>query len=513
MAASARKETALAVTSVAKTFLGTRALRGVSLKLARGSIHALVGSNGSGKSTLVKILAGVLPGDPSGEIEIAGRRIAPDAMTPDLARACGLRFVHQSTPVFADLDVAENLALGHGFDRGRLGRIRWSSQYGHAREVLRRFHIELEPDTPGRLLGPSQQTMLAIARALQDQDHNRDAVLVLDEPTASLGGPDADLVLSTLRRYAAEGQAILLVTHRLSEVATVADVATVLRDGVVVERLDRSDLSEERLIEAIVGRPVLRAATELDHQPAQDVVFEARGIIGGPLAVATVAIRRGEIVGLAGLQGSGRSALLETLFGLHGEPGGETFLDGSRVRYSTPGQASRLGLALVPSDRARQALFPDMSVIENLTMGDLRRYWCGVHLDHAGERRGALALCDAFGIKNSDLEAPISSLSGGNQQKVVLARCLRRRPKVLMLDDPTQWIDVGARADIYRLLRTAVDEGTAVLLASSDPEELSLVCDRVLVLVRGRVASEVSGDELAPERLEQLAFGTDRAAA
>jgi ribose transport system ATP-binding protein len=503
---------ALAVSEIAKTYAATRALQGVSLEVAPGSVHAILGSNGSGKSTLIKILAGIVRADPGGVIRVAGTEIQADAMTPELARRAGLRFVHQHTVAFPGMTVAENLALGHGFEHSRSGRIRWRAQHRRANAVCERFYIDARPDTPVQKLAPATLAMLAIARALQDVEEDEDSVLVLDEPTAALPAPEVSTLLTMLRRYASMGQTIVFITHRLQEVVDLADAATVLRDGQVADRIPSDEITEDRLVEAIVGGKLERMFPAASTPAASGPLLELDAVSVGPLHDVSLSLRAGEVVGLAGLEGSGRSLLLEALFGVR-HARGRVLLDGQPYRPANPSEAIATGVALVPGDRAARGVFAGMSVVENVSMASVSNYWHGLRLRHKRERGDAAELSRRFQIRTDSVLSPVSTLSGGNQQKVLLSRWLRRSPRLLLLDEPTQGIDIGARADIYRFMRDAVDAGAAALVVSSDFEELAGMCDRVLVLVRGGgVAAELSGAELDSDRINDVTLRTSMVA-
>jgi ribose transport system ATP-binding protein len=493
---------ALEVRSVCKRFGATQALDDVSFELARGSVHALLGGNGSGKSTLIKILAGVETAD-SGELEVGGEQpVSLRAMTPARARAAGLHFVHQQPSTFPALSVAENLAIGRGFEKGPGQRIRWKQVRRRAAEVLERFQIDARPQTELGELGPATQTMVAIARALQDQEGRAQGVLLLDEPTAALPDDEVRLLLDALRRYSAAGQTIVYVTHRLEEVFAVADRATVLRDGRLIETLSPDQLSHDDLIEVMLGRSLDRVHTR--RGPSADrTVLELTGVSVGPLESVDLTVRAGEIVGVAGLIGSGRTSLLAGMFGHRRLRSGRIRVDGEEVTPKSPRAAMEAGFAYVPEDRASSA-FSQLSVGENLSIAALDRYWRVGLLNGRAEDRDAKELMASYLIKAESANEPLSSLSGGNQQKAVLARWLRREPRVLLLDEATQGVDVGARAEIYEFARTAVDGGAVALVASSDFEELAMICDRCLVLRSGGILTELSGSALTSEELQRL---------
>jgi ribose transport system ATP-binding protein len=490
----------LRVRNVAKAFGGTQALAGASFEVGRGTIHALVGGNGSGKSTLIKILAGVVTAD-AGEIEINGERHDAALQTPARAKLAGLHFVHQQNSTFPDLTVAENLALGRGFETAAGGRIRWGETRRRAAEALRRLQIAVHPDTPVSKLGPATQMMVAIARALQDQEGSSDGILLLDEPTASLPAHEVDTLLTALQRYAAAGQTIVYVTHRLEEVMRVADAATVLRDGHVIAGLRREELDQQTLVSLIMGRAVEETSFRSTRTPG-DVVLEARGLAGGE---GGFVLRAGEVLGVAGLLGSGRTSMLRQLFGVAGGDA-EVRAQGQRLLLRDCRDAMRAGIAYIPEDRTADAAFAELSVKENLSITALRKFWRRGRLHPGRERANARELMSTFRVRAASEDAPLASLSGGNQQKVILARWLQRKPRVLLLDEPTQGVDVGSRAEIHGIVRDIVDQGAGALIVSSDFSELAAVCDRAIVLRRGRVVAEVPGSELNEDVLNSVVY-------
>lgn len=494
---------ALRATSVSKRFGPTRALDEVSFELERGTIHALLGGNGSGKSTLIKILAGVENAD-DGQLELgAGNAYDLRSMVPAEARAAGLRFVHQQSSTFPEMSIAENLALGARFETGRARQIRWREVKRRAARVMDRFQINGRPDDLLSDLSPAMQTMVAIARALQDQADLNHGVLLLDEPTAALPEVEVRLLLEALRRYADAGQSIVFVTHRLEEVFAVADRATLLRDGRMVDTITPEQVTRDRLVELIMGTAVAQV-TRTSSEVRGPVRLDVRGLTAGAVQALDLTTRSGEIVGIAGLIGSGRSSLLRALAGALPALSGEIWLDGASLSLSSPRDAIGAGLAYLPEWRGAFA-FPELTVQENLSISHLSAYWRRAYLDLRAERRAAEALLDSFLVKAASADAPLQSLSGGNQQKVLLARCLAREPRVLLLDEPTQGVDVGARAEIHGLIQRAARRGATVLVASSDFEELAAVCDRAIVLRRGSRLAELAGVQLTADRLHDLA--------
>lgn len=500
---SGRGPNVLAVTGVRKAFGATLALDDVSFELCPGEIHALLGGNGSGKSTLIKILAGIQPAD-RGELSMRGQKVDLRKINAGHARDLGLHFVHQQSSVFPELSVLENLSIGRGFETGAGGRISWRQARARTRDVLERFRIEASPDQLLGELSAARQMMVAIARALQDQGDGTDSVLVLDEPTASLPAPEVSLLLESLRQYADAGQGIVYVTHRLEEVFAIADRATLLKDGQLVESVTPAHLTHEGLVELMLGRTV-RQVSRREECEAGPEILKVSGLAARPLTGIDLTACEGEIIGVGGLLGSGRSTLLKALFGVVSSDGAEILLDGEPREIRTPADAMEAGIAYVPEDRQRDASFSELTVGENLSITVITDYWRRGRLSGRREHQDAVGLFDRYLIKAESDSAPLSSLSGGNQQKVILARWLRRNPRVLLLDEPTQGVDVGARAEIYDLIQRAVEGGAVAIIASSDFEELATVCDRVVVLRKGAVVGQIARDDLSADEITRLA--------
>lgn len=515
---------ALAVENVSKSYGATRAVDDVSLEISAGVIHALMGGNGSGKSTLIKMLAGVVAAD-HGRFALGGDWVDARHHSPVRAKASGLHFVHQQNSTFPDLTVAENLALGRGFERTVVGSIAWSAQRARAREVLGRFELHVEPDMPMSRLSAAAQMMVAIARALQDQDEAKRGVLVLDEPTASLPKHEVDVLLAALRRYSAEGQTIIYVSHRLDEVISLADEVTVLRNGRVASRLFGTGITHDSLVEGITGatsgrvRQPASATLSTDDTTDGSRVPVSRGTEpvltlrrpvspGGEVTDALV-LRAGEIVGVAGLLGSGRSRLLKQIFGVVPRDDIEVILEAGPLAPSDVRTAMKRGIALVPEDRLREAAFLELSIAENLSISCLSDYSRVGWISPLREKRVAQGLIASFGIRAPGSSAPLSALSGGNQQKVVLARWLQRRPEVLLLDEPTQGVDVVARNEIHEFIRTAAAAGTAVLVVSSEFDELAAVAHRAVVVSGGEIVASVNGP-LTEDTLNDVVYSQEK---
>jgi ribose transport system ATP-binding protein len=495
----------LEIRGLSKRFGATQALRDVDLDVARGEIHALCGGNGSGKSTLIKILTGVYRGDPGGTVRVGSESIAADDVTPEFAERAGIRVVHQDLGVFPSLSVMENIALGGHFPTDATGRLRWRQLRAEARELIEQFHIPARPETPLHILSRAAQTQVAIARALRDRRDEHGSILVLDEPTSALPVQEVEQLLAALRRYASGGQSILYVSNRLDEVVDLCGAATVLRDGVKQGTWPMSELSEAELIRRVVGRSIDHQARSIRATGAKRVL-EVRALTAGPVRGADLHVEGGEVVGVAGLLGAGRSELLRAIFGDLPIEDGEVLLDGAAVRFKHPADAMGAGVALVPEDRGADAAFLDLAIFRNTASSVLSKYWKGLRLRAGRMRRDGAKLIEDFGVKAAGPDALLSTLSGGNQQKVILARWLQRSPRLLLLDEPSQGVDVGARADIYKIVQAAVDAGAGALIVASDFEELARVADRAVVLRAGRVVAEVTGPDLNAHRLTELSY-------
>jgi ribose transport system ATP-binding protein len=502
-AAARPADVALRVAGLNKTFGSVQVLHDASLTVRPGTVHALLGGNGSGKSTTIKILAGVYRAD-SGELEVFGERFDLDGFLPTTADRVGLRFVHQDLGLFDELTVEENFALDAGYPRNALGGIDWRTLRTRVGTLMATYDIEGTPTTPVNRLRPADRTLVAIARALQDGQAN--CIVVLDEPTASLGKKESEELLTRVRQRAEEGQTFVIVSHRLQEVLAVADDFTVFRDGCVVGQLVDARPTEDDIVQIMAGGLVsaLRPTGSISHATAEPVL-EFQDVHKGPLTGVDLVVHRGEIVGVAGLAGSGRSTLLALAFGHLRPDAGRMVLNGRPFTPSAVDEAMAAGVALVPEDRAHEAAFPDLTVDENLSVNVLHGLWRKGLIRRRESQRNAEALIARFGVKVAGPHALFSSMSGGNQQKVVLARWLQRDPQVILLDEPTQGVDVMARSDIYAVIRdAAATTGACVLIASSDLSELHALCDRVVVLAGGRITQEVAASEVSVDDLTAL---------
>jgi ribose transport system ATP-binding protein len=496
----------LQLRDISKSFGGTTALDRVTFGVRRAEIHALCGGNGSGKSTLIKILAGVHKGD-TGLITVNDSVCDATKTTPTWAESAGLHFVHQAVGVFPDRTVAENFALASTYGARSLERIAWRRLHRQVKEILERFDVDVSTHATMGDLAVATQMMVAVARSLRNEAEPGRGILILDEPTAALPSHEAETVLEAMTKYAQRGHAVIFVTHRLREVFETATTATFLRNGRHIETSPLSALTERDFIERITGG----SSVQLDRTRGRVVTDKPRlvvkGLAVGPLSDASLSVMPGEVVGLSGLLGSGRSALMQGLFGARALRAGSVHVDGAKFAPTAPRMAIARRVVYLPEDRAGQAAFPELSVRENLTAATLDRYWRRIRISRGAEIKDVNAEIRRFGVVVSSSEALFSSMSGGNQQKVILARWLAANPVLLMLDEPTQGVDVGARRAIHAQVREFASRGGSVIVASSDPGELAEICDRVVGIWQGRIVGEARGSDLTTGRCAELAYG------
>lgn len=504
---------ALAVSNLSKRFGGARALEGVSLEVARGEVHGLLGSNGSGKSTLIKVLAGFHDPEPGARIELYGRALPLPVRD---ARAHGLAFVHQTLGLIPALSVTENLRLG-AFARGDDWAIAWGREHARAAEVFAAYGLALDPRTEVGRLSPVEQALLAIVRAVEDlKDADpggaRGGVLVLDEPTPFLPREGVERLFALVRQVTARGASVIFVSHDVDEVREITDRATILRDGHLVGTVRTAETPHRQFVEMIVGRRL--AAYEGAHKdpgrtaPAAEVTdLAAPGL--GPLSFA---LGEGEILGLTGLIGAGYDAVPACLAGARGAASGRLRLAGRGFDLAslTPGAALARGIAYLPADRLGAAGVGSLPVADNVALPVLPALRGPFGLTVARIEAHAASLGAAAGVKPNAPGLPLAALSGGNQQKALLAKWLQVNPRLLLLDEPTQGVDVGARQAIWEALDRAAAAGAAILVGSSDWDQLAHLCHRVLVLARGRIVAELSGAALTKEGIAERCFASQR---
>ena len=492
----------LEVRKLVKSFPGVRALRGVSISLGRGEVLAVIGENGAGKSTLMKILAGVQRPD-SGEILMDGEAVEIRTVQDALGR--GIALIHQELNLADNLDVAANIFLGREphhaglVDRPRMRR--------EARQFLDAVGLDVDPAVPVHTLSIGRQQLVEIAKALSVNAR----VLIMDEPTSSLSTREAENLFRVIHDLRRRGVSVIYISHRLGEVKTLADRVTVLRDGENAGDLASGEIDHARMVKLMVGRDLSQFYPHQPHMPG-GVVLEVCGLRtpAHPRHEVSFSLRAGEIVGMAGLVGAGRTELVQSVFGVTPALGGIMRVAGREVRPRSPLEAIAAGLALVPEDRKRQGVILGMSVRENVSLASLRRDQRAGMLDRAREiRLGARMIAD-LRIKTPHDRQAAQFLSGGNQQKVVLGKWLAMEPRVLLLDEPTRGIDIGAKQEIYRLMEELAGRGVAILFVSSEMEEILGMSDRVLVMHEGRLTGELQRRELNEEAIMHLATGGAR---
>ncbi len=485
--------------SIAKSFAGVRALAGVSLEIGAGEVHALVGENGAGKSTLIRIITGAERPD-SGRLTIDGHSVA--SLDPSTARGFGIAAIYQQPSLFPDLTVAENIAFA--LERGGpWRRIDWKQRLHRAQVLLDRVGASIDPSRLAGTLRPPEQQLVEIAKAI-----GADARIVLmDEPTASLTDAEVLRLMAVIKTLRDAGAGVIYISHRLEEVFAIADRVTVLRDGATVGTHPVADVSARQLIEMMVGRQLTQLFPK-KPVPLGGVALELVGLSNRMAGVHDVSlqVRRGEIVGLAGLVGCGRSELAETLFGLSPADAGDVLVSGQRVNIDSPSDAIHHGIGYVPKDRRQHGVIPEMSVAKNISIASLAAVSANGLVQPAREFAAAGEYVNRLRIKTPSASTDVEDLSGGNQQKVALARWLMTGARVLVLDEPTQGVDVGAKAEIHALIGDLVEQGTAVLLISSELPELLGMCDRIAVMRAGTIAGILPPTATAAEVMA-LALG------
>jgi rhamnose transport system ATP-binding protein len=480
----------VALVGVSMRFAATQALDDVSLDLQPGEVHALVGENGAGKSTLVKILAGVYQPD-TGTVLLDGEEIALHG--PAQARSLGIAVVHQEPRLFPDLTVAENVFIGHA-PGGPFGTIDWGTMRREAAAIFEGLGVRMDPGAIVRGLSMADQQLIEIAKALSIEAR----VLILDEPTASLSAHEVERLFAIVRQTRAHGVAVLFVSHRLDEVFELCDRATVLRDGKHVVTATTAELTPADLVRHMVGRAV--SLFPKVESPIGDVLLEIDGLSrGDAFRDVSFSVRAGEILGLAGLVGAGRTEVARVLFGVDHADSGEIRLGGQPVSFASPSEALAAGVAYVPEDRHQDGLVLDFPIASNVTLPILSRLFPRLLVRMSTERTIGARYVDELQIRATGVDQLASALSGGNQQKVVLGKWLASEPRVLILDEPTRGIDIGAKVEVHRIISELAASGLAIILISSDLPEVLAMSDRIIVLHEGAVAAEIARADATEE--------------
>jgi rhamnose transport system ATP-binding protein len=484
---------------VTKRFGGVVAVEGVAFDLHPGEVHALVGENGAGKSTLMKIVDG-LYGPDEGTLEVGGASVS--FSSPRDAEASGIAMIPQELDLFPELSVAENLFVGRKRPRTGWGGLDWEAMRGEARRRLEALGVDLDVTSGVKRLSTAEQQIVAIARALVGEAR----AVIMDEPTSSLTQRETRRLFGIIEDLTAGGVGVVYISHRLEEIFEISDRITVLRDGHHIRTAPASELDAEELVRLMVGRPLNELFSRSKSDPGE-TVLETRGLTReGEFEGVDLALRRGEVLGLAGLVGAGRTELAQSIFGIRQPDSGGIFVDGEEVRIHSPQAAMERGIFYVPEERRSQGLILPFSIKNNITLSILDRI-SRLGFVSRSERGIADRFMGELSIRGAEVSDPVSRLSGGNQQKVVVAKSLARGPDVLLLDEPTRGVDVGAKSEIYRLMDDLAKEGKAILLVSSELEEVLSMADRVLVMREGRISGEFSREEATQESVMTAATG------
>jgi ABC-type sugar transport system ATPase subunit len=491
-------EVMLRVQALSKSFGGLKALDDVSIDVRVGEVHAVVGENGAGKSTLMNILAGIMPRD-AGRTELSGKEVA--FASPRESIAAGIAIIHQELSVLPTLSVIENLYMGRM--PSRWGKVLWKDLEAQSRSALAEVGLEVDPHLLMSSLSISQRQLVEIARALSINAR----LIIMDEPNSSLSETESERLFSVIATLKERGVSVIYVSHKIDEVLRISDRITVLRDGTLVGTVDRADATAASVIRMMVGRELNR--TYVPHEKIGPVVLGVKGLSGDGFSDVSFDLHAGEILCFAGLVGSGRSEAWRTIFGAQRRHSGEVLLNGLPVSYVAPYQAIAGGFAMVPEDRKKLSLFMNMPIWFNVALAGLPNMKRGLAIDRKLIKSTVESYIDSMGIKLRSPDEPVRNLSGGNQQKTVLARWLALKPKILILDEPTHGIDIGAKADVYDLIRGLARSGIAIALISSELPEVIAMADRAVIMHEGRVTKILSHAELDEHTI--MAYATDTA--
>ncbi len=501
---------ALQMKAITKEFPGVRALDNVTFSVRKGEIHALCGENGAGKSTLMKVLSGVYPhGTYDGEILINGQKVELKSIKE--SQNAGVSIIYQELALVEEMSVAENLFLSH--DLMRAGIIDWNKIYSEAQKWLDHIGLDIDPQTKVGHLTVGKQQLIEIAKALTQKTE----ILILDEPTAALTESDVDILIKLLNDLRAEGVTCIYISHKLGEVMTLADTVTIIRDGQTVSTDRIEDLSEEMIITKMVGRELTELFPYEERPISSENILEVKNYtVIDPLGKKIIndvsfTLKKGEILGFSGLMGAGRTELFMSLFGgLKGNLTGTVLIDGKATMIKNPADAIREGLAYVSEDRKRYGLVLGMDITKNTTLAALNKMMKLKVIDNALEVKTAGDITYKMNLKAPNLEALVGQLSGGNQQKVVLSKWLLNDPKVLILDEPTRGIDVGAKYEIYKIINELASQGVGIVIVSSELPEVLGMSDRILVMAEGKITGEFSRDEATQEKIMTCATGGEK---
>jgi D-xylose transport system ATP-binding protein len=509
------KDVLLEISNVTKEFPGVTALSDVSIKVRRGEIHGLCGENGAGKSTLMKILCGVYPyGSYSGEVTYNDKVLRLGTSSIRQAIEEGIAIVYQELTLIPNMTVGENIFLGKEPRNGL--SIDWNKLYSDTDELLRRYQLPVSSHEVVKHLGVGQMQMTEIAKALSEKAD----ILILDEPTSALSEAEVEKLMEILRTLKSMGVTCIYISHKLEEFFRITDTVTVLRDGKVVTTQPTKELSLEKVVSLMVGREMRERFPKSDRKPGE-VIFRVEDLHATDpndpgrevLKGASFDLRKGEILGIAGLMGSGRTELVTTVFGEYGLlTSGRIVLDGQEIKIGSAREAMAHGISLVPEDRKGQGLVLIQTILKNISLPNLDRFSAFMRINGNAELAEALKFSKSLSIKAPSVHVPVESLSGGNQQKVVISKWLMSEPRILILDDPTRGIDVGAKYEIYKLMGDLAAEKKALVIVSSELPELIGMCDRIYVMCKGEISGELARDEFTQEAVMRLATGFEKKA-
>ena len=486
--------------NVTKAYAGVRALKSASFELRAGEVHALIGENGAGKSTFIKIITGAVTAD-SGRFEICGKAVAENS--PTLAKSLGVAAIYQQPALFPELSVAENISLGQE-KKGLFGLVDWKSRRRKAADLLAQVGAKINPEAEAGSLTMPQQQLVEIARALGANAK----ILILDEPTASLSEADAANLFRVIRELKSKGVGMIYISHRLEELPEIADRVTVLRDGETIETREMATVNREELIKLMVGRELSQIYPKREVHLGE-TVLELRnlGLRSSRIKNINLSIRAGEIVGIAGLVGAGRTEFARAIFGLDTADAGEILIRGKSIKNTHPRDGIRNKIAYLPEDRRKHGVILDLPISSNITLASLKILSSFSGMNFKKEREIAAEYTKRLGVKTGSIHDSVATLSGGNQQKVALSRWLITKPDILILDEPTQGIDVGAKSEIHRLMMELAEQGVAILMISSELPEVLGMSDRIAVMCGGTIVEILDGKEATQQKVLALALG------
>ncbi|HBF40157.1 MAG TPA: D-xylose ABC transporter ATP-binding protein [Firmicutes bacterium] len=487
------------MTGVSKSFPGVKALSNIDLNIYPGRVHVLLGENGAGKSTLIKIISGVYSRD-EGFVKVNGREV--NFINTRESLAAGISVIHQELSVIPDLTVAENIFLGREPKIGKSGFVNRKKMYSDATQLLETIGVKINPKTVIRKLSNADKQMVEIARAVSQNS----SLVIMDEPTSSLSEHEVEALFKVIEKLKSENVAIIYISHRLKEIARIGDTVTILRDGCLVKTVSLQEIDESHMIALMVGREITQFYYKSEIPPADEMVLEIKNYTRkGIFENVSFGLRRGEILGVAGLIGAGRTEVMRAIFGADRVESGECLLDGRPVRFTEPQQAIKAGVGLIPEDRRNQGLLLSKSVKENTSLASLFLNSKLGFLDFKWEAKIAVEFIQKLHTKTPTANTPVKNLSGGNQQKVVIAKWLAAKSRILIMDEPTRGIDVNAKAEIYALMKKFVEEGGSIIMVSSELPEILGVSDRIMVMREGRVSGIINGQGATEQAILQLA--------